>query len=246
MEKAQAKLEFKAIEIMCKVVNGQRLKDLAELKLWNNRKGSVLMERYLTRQKPDCREQFEKLKEDILKQSVDFPSLADHDRRRAHTLEQNGVLYGMIREARTHGISIVKIPPSLRPNFHPPKESTKELVRELHGIMKSYVKDERRVCPIHEMIDWGKPLYSTIGHLQEWNGDKAQLLMKRYQKRLKMNKEIYPELIWPDLQLTISDHQKEWGNVIDDEDPTPTFGSVHPSEHQGSEEKEWYDQTSAC
>lgn len=221
----RAKLESKALDIMCKVANGQRLEDLAELKLWNGRKGTVLMERYLSRcpKLPECKEQFRRLTEDILKQSAEFPSLADHDKRRAHTLEQNGVLYGMIMEARTHGISIVKIPPGLRPNYHPPEEKAQQLVRSVHGFMKSYVEQGR-------MLDWSKPLYRNM---QEASIDKAQLLMKRYQKRLKMNKEIYPELMWEDLRLTLSDHQQEWG--VFDETLTcsaATSGPEDPSENR--------------
>jgi len=92
-----------------------------------------------------------------------------------------------------------------------------QLERDAFRMMKSYVACER-MGDKQNLIEWSKPLNQTKSHMEESNIEKAQILMKEYQRHLKKNKELYPELRWPDLRLTISDHQQEWGNL------TPTSG----------------------
>jgi len=121
-----------------------------------------------------------------------------------------------------------------RPDYHPQEDSAKQLVEEVHNRMKGYV----------QWVKGGQRKNVVNWSTEEYNIEKAQLLMKRYQKRLKMNKAIYPELMWEDLRLTLSDHQQEWGNVS--ADPTPTSGSTHPNENRGSGVAEWCDPTPAC
>lgn len=210
------RLQRLALSILVEYSRGSRKevsKTLSEKKLWNGRLGSTLMERYLSRchlpSTPDQSEKFEKTKDVLLEQSKDFPSLADFDRIRARTMEQNGVLYGMMRFARIHGIDIITVPDSLKPYFEPTPETLRELEIMALGMLRTFVAHEREGSE----LDWTKPLYQTIGHMEEASAESAQILMKKYQERLVTNNAIYPELRWPDLRLTIAEHMSEWGNA---------------------------------